>query len=108
MAYRRPCNLKDELVRAKVRKKNDVEKGMKMCGKSRCQTCGFVDEGCIFQGERTYFIKVPLIVIHLEWFTFYLVRYVIRSMSEVLLRLSENVSIITSVVLPGMAKDRRV
>ena len=30
---------------------------MKKCGKPRCQICGFVDEDCTFQGERTYFIN---------------------------------------------------
>ena len=49
-----------------------------------------------------------LIVIHLEWLTFYLVRYVIRFMSEVLLDLSENVSITITVVLLGTVNNRGV
>ena len=40
--YKRPRNLKDELVRAKVRRENDSEKGIKKCGKPRCQICVFV------------------------------------------------------------------
>ena len=60
VASRRPRYLKGELVRAEVRKENDIEKGMNKCGKLRCQICGFVDKGCTFQGERTYFINFPL------------------------------------------------
>ena len=59
VAYRRPPNLKYELVRAKVRRENDDEKGMKKYGKPCCQICGFVDEGCKFQGGRTYFVNFP-------------------------------------------------
>ena len=48
VAYRRSHYLKDELVRVKVKKGNDVEKGMKKCAKLRCQKCGYVDEHCTF------------------------------------------------------------
>ena len=59
MMARRPSNVKDELVRAKVKWENDIDKGMKKCGKPRCQICGFVDEGCTFQGKCICFINFP-------------------------------------------------
>ena len=86
MAYRRPRNLKDKIVWAKVRKEKAVRSKE------------------IVHTSSTF----PLIVILLEWFAFDLVRYVIRFMSDVLLRLSENVSIIIRVVLPGAVEDRGV
>ena len=57
--YRRPRNLKYELVRAKVKRENDSEKGVKKSGKLRFQICRFVDEGCMFLGKPTYFINFP-------------------------------------------------
>ena len=48
VAYRRPKNLKDVLVGAKLKGEDSdlKDKGMKKCGKSRCQICKYVDEGC--------------------------------------------------------------
>lgn len=58
VAYRRPRNLKDDLVRSKVKRQNNTDNGMRKCGKSRCQICKFVDEGCTFEGQgRTFIIN---------------------------------------------------
>ena len=53
--FRRPRNLKDAMVRSKVKRENNLDKGMKKCGKSRCQICKFVKEGCTF-GENGSFV----------------------------------------------------
>ena len=59
--------------------------------------------------EKVYHLSTfPLIVIHLEWSTFCLVRCVIRFVSEALFRISKNVSMIMRVGLPGRVKDRGV
>ena len=111
VAYRRRRNLKDELVRAKVRNENDDEKGMNNCVKLRCHAATLL--GLLMRvvhskrGVHTL-STYPLIVIHLEWCAFSIVRLAKRFMSEVLLRLSENCSITMKVVLPGMVKDREV
>ena len=58
VAFRRPRNLKDELVRSKLKRENNIVKGMYKCGKSRCQICKYVDEGCTFEGcNRMYNIN---------------------------------------------------
>ena len=60
VAYRRPKNLKDVLVRAKLKgEDSDLrDKGMKKCGKSRCQISTYVHEGCNFAGAgNAYFIN---------------------------------------------------
>ena len=43
--YRRPRNLKDSWVRARVKMGDMGDKGVRKCGKSSCQICNFVDEG---------------------------------------------------------------
>ena len=35
VAYRRPRNIKDEIVRSKVNRVNNDNKGMRKCGESR-------------------------------------------------------------------------
>ena len=50
VAFRRPRNLRDELVRSKLNKVRDKMEGIKKCGKSRCKTCSFVKEGREFDG----------------------------------------------------------
>ena len=45
VSFRRPRNLKEELVRAKLKDEKVISVGMKKCGKSRCKVCGFVEEG---------------------------------------------------------------
>ena len=59
ISYRRPRNLKDELVRSRLKKgEGGYSKGMKRCGKTRCQICDFVDEGNIFgPSNHTYYIN---------------------------------------------------
>ena len=42
IAYRRPKNLKDNLV-TRARPRCESEGYMKKCGKSRCQICKYVD-----------------------------------------------------------------
>ena len=101
VAYSNPRNLKDKLGPRLVRKMM-LKKDMKKCEKPPCQICGFVHEGCKFQGECTYSINFPFNCDSSR------VRYVIRFMSEVLLRLSVNVSITITVILPGMGNDRGV
>ena len=54
----RTKNLKDDLVRAKLKVESLVDKGMKKCGKSRCHICKYVSEGSTFEGDKgTYFIN---------------------------------------------------
>ena len=60
VAYRRPKNLKDVLVGAKLKGEDSdlKDKGMKKCGKSRCQISTYVHEGCNFAGAgNAYFIN---------------------------------------------------
>ena len=52
LAYQWPRNLRDSLVRAKVRMGDIGDKGMKKCGKSRCQICNFVEEESSFEDGR--------------------------------------------------------
>ena len=46
--YRRPKNLKDNLVRSKLMGEDSGDKGMRKCDKSHCQICNFVEEGSTF------------------------------------------------------------
>ena len=48
-AFRRPSNLRDELVRFKLHKEGDKVKGMKRCHKSQCKICTFVETGREFE-----------------------------------------------------------
>ena len=52
IVYRRPRNLRDSLVRAKVKMGDIGDKGKRKCGKSRCQICNFVEEGSSFRDGR--------------------------------------------------------
>ena len=57
VSFRRPKNLKDELVRSKVGNRRSNKGGMVKCGKIRCQICNFVEEGENFTdslGNRKY------------------------------------------------------
>ena len=57
VAYRRPRNLKDELVRAWVKKQGEEVciRGMRISGRTRCQICRYVEERDIFGlGNRMY------------------------------------------------------
>ena len=61
IAYRRPENLNDKLVRAKLSKpsKNPTRRqlGMKKCGKRFCGLCPFVKEGKkVEMGNRIWYI----------------------------------------------------
>ena len=55
VSFRRPRNLKDELVTAKLRDERVINVGMKKCGKSRCKVCRFVEEGRDFEGHGNEF-----------------------------------------------------
>ena len=44
MAFRRPRNLKDAMVRSKIKRENNL------------QIYKFVKEGCTFDGENRYFV----------------------------------------------------
>ena len=52
IVYRRPRNLKDSLVRARVRMEDIGDKRMRKFGKSRCQICKFVEERRSFEDGR--------------------------------------------------------
>ena len=58
IVYRRPKNLKDNLVRSKLKGEGSGDKGMRKCGKSRCQICNFVEEGSTFcRNGRIFYIN---------------------------------------------------
>ena len=58
IVYRRPKNLKDNLVRSKLKGEGSGDKGMRKCGKSRCQICNFVEEGStLCRNGRTFHIN---------------------------------------------------
>ena len=58
VAFRRPRNLRDSIVRSKVKRMNSSNRGMKKFRKSRCQICRFVEERNAFEGEhRSYRIN---------------------------------------------------
>ena len=58
VAYGKLRNIKDEIVRSKVKRVNNDNKGMRKCGKSRCQICKYVKEGCEFnEGSRKFYIN---------------------------------------------------
>ena len=61
---RGPKNLKDSLARVKVNMRNNNDKGMRKCGKSRCQICNYVIEGSRFcNGGILIASIIPLISI---------------------------------------------
>ena len=55
VSFRRPRNLKDELVRANLKDERVISVGMKKCGKSRCKVCDFVKEGRDYEGHGNKF-----------------------------------------------------
>ena len=55
VSFRTPKNLKDELVRAKLKDERVISIRMKKCGKSRCKVCGFMEEGRDFEGHGNKF-----------------------------------------------------
>ena len=60
ISFRRPRNLADNLVRSKIKRDADTgkAKGMKKCGKSRCQICCYVEETEKFEyGNNKYWIN---------------------------------------------------
>ena len=48
LSFRRPKNLRDELVRAKLKPVEEVARGMFICGNKKCKICGFVKTGPMF------------------------------------------------------------
>ena len=61
VSFRRPKNLKDVLVRAKLPKSHGSwgRKGMQPCGKSRCQICAFVsDSDTFYDHDRKNSFKI--------------------------------------------------
>ena len=46
---KKPKNLKNELVRSRIKDRESKNQGMRKCGKKRCQICTFVDEGDQFE-----------------------------------------------------------
>lgn len=56
VAYRRPRCLKDMLVRAELRAKDDIDnKGCHKCGRVNCQICNFIIEGDKFCYKTAFF-----------------------------------------------------
>ena len=45
LSFKQPRNLKDVLVKSKLRVNKESVVGIKQCGKSRCQICRYVNEG---------------------------------------------------------------
>ena len=62
ISFRRPRNLADNLVRSRIKEASNTreDKGMKKCGKSRCQICSYVEEAEEFEyGNKKYWINYP-------------------------------------------------
>ena len=62
ISFRRPQNLADNLVRSKIKEATNTRKykGIKKCGKSRCQICSYVEEAEEFEyGNKKYWINYP-------------------------------------------------
>ena len=58
--FRRPTNLKDNLVRAKIQPLEEKVKEMFCCGKARCKVCHVVETGPTFVGgveKRSFHIN---------------------------------------------------
>ena len=51
ISFRRPKNLKDNLVRAKIQPLEEKAKRMLCCGKTRCKVCNYVKSGNSFSGN---------------------------------------------------------
>ena len=57
-AYRRPKNLKNELVRSMIKDRGSKNQGKKKCAKKPCQIRTFVDEGDQFEhGGHKFYIN---------------------------------------------------
>ena len=56
VAFRRPKNLRDELVRSELNKVRDKMGGIKKCGKSPFKICTFVEEGTEFEGNNKKYL----------------------------------------------------
>ena len=59
VSFRRPKNLKDELVRSEIKGIEGSSKGVRKCGKARCQICNFVKEGNTFcdNTSKVYYVN---------------------------------------------------
>ena len=53
LSFCRPKNLKDHLVRSKLRGEGNRENGMVKCNKKRCQVCNFIRPGDKFKSSAT-------------------------------------------------------
>ena len=51
ISFKRPKNLKDNLVRAKLQPLEEKVKGIFCCGKVRCKVCNYVKPGTTFVGN---------------------------------------------------------
>ena len=60
LSFRRPKNLKDHLVRSKLRKVDKGTNGMFKCGKKRCQVCNYISLGNKVKSKvtgKTYYVN---------------------------------------------------
>ena len=58
ISFRGPRNLADNLVRSKIKRSSGKAKGMRKCGKPRCQICNYVEEVEKFVYDKyTYWIN---------------------------------------------------
>ena len=60
--FQRPKNLRDELVKAKLKPAEEVARGMFICGNKKCKICGFVKTGPMFcnsSNGRNFHIHHP-------------------------------------------------
>ena len=60
LSFRRPRNLKDHLVRSKLRRVDNRTNGMVKCNKKRCQVCNYISPGNSFKSKgtgKTYYVN---------------------------------------------------
>ena len=58
MAFRRPRNLRDELVKSRLKRHREENRDRRKCGKTHCQICKLINEGDKFYDKgRTYHIN---------------------------------------------------
>ena len=58
VAFKRARNLDDDLVKSRLKRHREEKRGMRKCGKTRCQICKFVRGGDKFYDkDRTYHIN---------------------------------------------------
>ena len=70
VSFQRVKNLKEELVRSRIRILDDGRKGMVKCGKSRCQISNFVEEGDVLRTiweKEVMLVTIDLIVTPREY-----------------------------------------